>query len=112
MYYQYIRRNFALKMKHKFLLLVVLSMIGTTYAKSDDMKADSSKTLRLIYPQWQGGVVANWMPDIPANDVSRGYFLGAQLLQILAAILPQLLSLKSKQQTVEVLISLDIQSHK
>lgn len=104
MYYQYIRRNFALKMKHKLLLLVVLSMIGTTYAKSDDMKADSSKTLRLIYPQWQGGVVANWMPDIPANDVSRGYFLGAQLLQILAP--------ESKQQTVEVPISLDIKSHK
>jgi arginase len=104
LYYQYIRRNFALKMKHKFLLLVVLSMIGTTYAKSDDMKADSSKTLRLIYPQWQGGVVANWMPDIPANDVSRGYFLGAQLLQILAP--------ESKQQTVEVPISLDIKSHK
>lgn len=91
-------------MKHKFLLLVVLSMIGTSYAKSDNMKTDSSKTLRLIYPQWQGGVVANWMPDIPANDVSRGYYLGAQLLQILAP--------ESKQQTVEVPISLDIETHK
>lgn len=104
MCYQYIHRNFASKMKHKFLLLVVLSMIGTTYAKSDDMKTDSSKTLRLIYPQWQGGVVANWMPDIPANDVSRGYYLGAQLLQILAP--------ESRQQTVEVPVSLDIDSHK
>lgn len=91
-------------MKHKFLLLVVLSMIGITYAKSDDMKTDSSKTLRLIYPQWQGGVVADWMPDIPANDVSRGYYLGAQLLQILAP--------ESKQQTIEVPVSLDIESHK
>lgn len=91
-------------MKHKFLLFVMLSMIGTTYAKSDDMKTDSSKTLRLIYPQWQGGVVANWMPDIPANDVLRGYYLGAQLLQILAP--------ESRQQTVEVPISLDIESHK
>lgn len=104
MRYQYIHRNFASKMKHKFLLFVMLSMIGTTYAKSDDMKTDSSKTLRLIYPQWQGGVVANWMPDIPANDVSRGYYLGAQLLQILAP--------ESRQQTVEVPISLDIESHK
>lgn len=104
MCYQYIHRNFASKMKHKFLLFVMLSMIGTTYAKSDDMKTDSSKTLRLIYPQWQGGVVANWMPDIPANDVSRGYYLGAQLLQILAP--------ESRQQTVEVPISLDIESHK
>lgn len=91
-------------MKINFLLLVVLSMIGTTYAKPNDMKTDSSKTLRLIYPQWQGGVVANWMPDIPANDVSRGYFLGAHLLQILAP--------ESKQRTVEVPISLDIESHK
>lgn len=104
MCYQYIHRNFASKMKHKFLLFVMLSMIGTTYAKSDDMKTDSSKTLRLIYPQWQGGVVANWMPDIPANDVSRGYYLGAQLLQILAP--------ESRQQTVEVPTSLDIESHK
>lgn len=104
MYYLYIHRNFASKMKHKFLLLVVLSLIGTTHAKSDNMKTDSSKTLRLIYPQWQGGVVANWMPDIPANDVSRGYFLGAHLLQVLAP--------ESKQRTVEVPISLDIESHK
>lgn len=102
--YLYIHRNFASKMKHKFLLLVVLSLIGTTHAKSDNMKTDSSKTLRLIYPQWQGGVVANWMPDIPANDVSRGYFLGAHLLQVLAP--------ESKQRTVEVPISLDIESHK
>ena len=104
MFYLYIHRNFASKMKHKFLLLVVLSMIGTTYTKSNDMKTDSSKTLRLIYPQWQGGVIANWMPDIPANDVSRGYYLGAQLLQILAP--------ESKQQTVEVPVSLDMESHK
>ena len=34
-------------------------------------------TLRLIYPQWQGGIVAHWMPDIPAGDASTGYYLGA-----------------------------------
>lgn len=104
MYHLHAHRNFASKMKHNFLLFAVLIMIGTTHAKSDEMKTNSSKTLRLIYPQWQGGVVANWMPDIPANDVSRGYFLGAQLLQILAP--------ESKQQTVEVPVSLDIDSHK
>lgn len=26
-----------------------------------------SNTIRLIYPQWQGGIVFHWMPDIPAN---------------------------------------------
>ena len=59
----------------------------------------NSSTLRLIYPQWQGGVVAHWMPDIPANDASTGYYLGAQLLRFLAP--------DSGQKTVEVPVSLD-----
>ena len=61
---------------------------------------DKTPILRLIYPQWQGGIVAHWMPDIPANDASRGYYLGAQLLNLLAP--------ESIQKTVEVPISLDI----
>lgn len=59
-----------------------------------------TSTLRLIYPQWQGGIVDHWMPDFPADDASRGYYLGAQLLQLLAP--------ESSQQTVEVPVSLDI----
>nr|WP_044653778.1 arginase family protein [Bacteroides acidifaciens] len=59
-----------------------------------------SSTLRFIYPQWQGGIVAHWMSDIPAEDSSRGYYLGAQLLNYLA---PQ-----TNQKTVEVPVSLDI----
>ena len=61
---------------------------------------DKTPILRLIYPQWQGGIVAHWMPDIPADDASRGYYLGAQLLNLLAP--------ESNQKTVEVPISLDI----
>ena len=56
--------------------------------------------LRLIYPQWQGGIVDHWMPDIPAEDSSRGYYLGAQLLNLLAP--------DSNQKNVEVPVSLDI----
>lgn len=43
------------------------------------------KTIRLIYPQWQGGDIAQWIPEIknPA-DSSMGYYLGAQLLNFLA----------------------------
>lgn len=59
-----------------------------------------TSTLRLIYPQWQGGIVAHWMPDIPADDASRGYYLGAQLLNLLAP--------ESSQKTVVVPVSLDI----
>lgn len=56
--------------------------------------------LRLIYPQWQGGIVDHWMPDIPAEDSSKGYYLGAQLLNLLAP--------ESNQKTVEVPVSLEI----
>ena len=57
-------------------------------------------TIRLIYPQWQGGMVDHWMPDIPAEDASRGYYLGAQLLNFLAP--------ESSQETIEIPVSLDI----
>ena len=43
-----------------------------------------NKTIRLIYPQWQGGDIASWIPRIPAEDSSRGYYLGAMLLDFLA----------------------------
>ena len=59
-----------------------------------------TSAVRLIYPQWQGGIVAHWMPDIPAEDASRGYYLGAQLLNMLAP--------ESSQEVIEVLVSLDI----
>lgn len=42
------------------------------------------KIIRLIYPQWQGGDIASWIPKIPAEDSSRGYYLGAMLLDFLA----------------------------
>lgn len=63
-----------------------------------------TNTIRLIYPQWQGGVVNHWMPDLPAEDASRGYYLGAQLLRMLAP--------ESSQKTVEVPVSLDIGERK
>lgn len=60
-----------------------------------------SKTIRLIYPQWQGGVISNWIPELSEDDSSRGYFLGAQLLNTLA---PK----NDSQETFEVPISMDI----
>ncbi len=44
------------------------------------------ETIRLIYPQWQGGDIARWIPEVPnPDDASRGYYLGAQLLIFLAS---------------------------
>lgn len=43
------------------------------------------KTIRLIYPQWQGADIARWIPEISdAGKSARGYSLGAMLLDFLA----------------------------
>ena len=70
-----------------------------TSVTGDGIKSETS-VLRLIYPQWQGGIVDHWMPDIVPEDASKGYFLGAQLLKMLAP--------ESTAMTAEVPVSLDI----
>ena len=42
------------------------------------------KKIRLVYPQWQGADIARWIPNIPKEDSSKGYYLGAMLLNWLA----------------------------
>ena len=42
------------------------------------------KTLRLIYPQWQGGIINSFTPELKPEDANLGYSLGSQLLQFLA----------------------------
>ena len=59
-----------------------------------------NKTIRLIYPQWQGANIARWIPSIPAEDASRGYYLGAMLLEFLAP--------KTDNETFTVPVSVDI----
>lgn len=80
------------------ILLCVCTFVQAQHQKQEKM--ENKTTLRLIYPQWQGGVVAHWIPDIPADDVSRGYYLGAHLLNYLAP--------ENGQQTIEVPVSLDM----
>ena len=58
------------------------------------------KAIRLIYPQWQGGNIARWIPNIPSDDASRGYHLGAMLLNFLAP--------ETANETFEVPVSTDI----
>lgn len=62
-------------------------------------------TLRLIYPQWQGGIIPGLVPEIKdPNESSRGYSLGAELLNYLAP--------NPSQKTVTVPISMDITKRK
>ena len=62
-----------------------------------------SKTIRLIYPQWQGGIISDWIKELKPEDSSRGYYLGAKLLSILE---PQ----NNNHETLEVPVSLDIKN--
>lgn len=57
-------------------------------------------TLRLLYPQWQGGDIARLVPELSKEDSSLGYYLGAELLEFLA---PK----DSKTKTAKVPISLE-----
>lgn len=62
---------------------------------------EKHNTVRLIYPQWQGGYISQWIPEVknPA-DSSRGYYLGAELLNFLAP--------KTEQKILEVPVSTEM----
>lgn len=58
------------------------------------------KTIRLIYPQWQGANIAHWIPQLTPDDASKGYYLGSMLLEFLAP--------KATCETFRVPVSTDI----
>ena len=68
-------------------------------ARHKDKQGDIMDTLRLLYPQWQGGDIAHWFSDLSAHEAAQGYYLGAQILKLLAPA--------SAYPTIEVPISLD-----
>ena len=90
----------------KYLLVIlllsqaILSSAQNNLSTNNKKMKDNTSTLRLIYPQWQGGVVTQLLPELPSDDASRGYYLGAQLLNFLAP--------DNNQKTAEVPVSLDI----
>lgn len=64
-----------------------------------------TKAIRLVYPQWQGGNIAQWITEVKdPQQASRGYYLGAQLLNFLAP--------RSGQETFTVPVATDIVERK
>lgn len=64
------------------LAMLAFSMAQTIKGKNMERK---EKTIRLVYPQWQGGHVHALIPEIKdTTAASQGYVLGAQLLNFLA----------------------------
>ncbi len=65
--------------------LFSLLIKGTAQTKKVTNMKKEEKTIRLIYPQWQGGYIAAFIPEIKdSTAASQGYALGAQLLNFLA----------------------------
>lgn len=61
---------------------------------------EKQTTIRLIYPQWQGAQITSLVPELNPADASKGYYLGAQLLNFLAP--------RSEQQTWVVPVSTEM----
>lgn len=80
--------------RHRFLkqMLVLTALLyGTSFpakAQNNEITMDNNqrtKNIRLVYPQWQGGDIAHWITEVKdPEQASRGYYLGAQLLNFLA----------------------------
>jgi len=79
-------------MKQNISLTAILCMafIIPCYAQESESNINQhmenkDKTIRLVYPQWQGGDIAHWITEIDnPEESSRGYVLGAKLLDFLA----------------------------
>ncbi|MDR3197031.1 MAG: arginase family protein [Planctomycetaceae bacterium] len=82
------------------LLLLGAVSLNAQESKSNNIKNMENNTLRLIYPQWQGGIISSLLPELNPDDASKGYYLGAQLLNFLAPA--------NTQKTIQVPVSLDI----
>lgn len=90
----YLRTQKGKMDRHKFLkqmLLFTALLCGTSFpakAQNNEITMDNNqrtKTIRLVYPQWQGGDIAHWITEVKdPEQASRGYYLGAQLLNFLA----------------------------
>ena len=69
----------------KFLFLLFLIVVNISPLNAKEVKnMNQQETIRLIYPQWQGGNIAALLPELKPEDASRGYILGAYLLNFLA----------------------------
>lgn len=87
------------------IILLAVNVISINAQQKNSINNQSmekkTKTIRLIYPQWQGGDIARWITEIKDPEAaSKGYFLGAELLNFLAP--------DSSQETLTVPISTEI----
>ena len=56
-----------------------------------------NETLKLVYPQWQGGDIAAFFKDLKPSEAAKGYILGAQILNLLVSNLNENLDKKHRR---------------
>ena len=88
------------------IILLAVNVISINAQQKNSINNQSmekkTKTIRLIYPQWQGASIVPLIPEVKnPDDASRGYFLGAQLLNFLAP--------DSGQETLTVPVSIELE---
>ena len=76
-------------------LFIIFLSVGTVNAKETKMN-----TIRLLYPQWQGGNIGSFVPELQPDDASTGYILGSELLNFLAP--------ETKNKTVKIPVTDDL----
>ena len=104
-----IYNNDIMKKWLSLIILLAVNVISINAQQKNSINNQSmekkTKTIRLIYPQWQGGDIARWITEIKDPEAaSKGYFLGAELLNFLAP--------DSSQATLTVPISTEITERK
>lgn len=74
------------------LAVFVVACDSSTQAKDKVSNQDKAKeqtmqneTLKLVYPQWQGGDIAAFFKDLKPSEAAKGYILGAQILNLLVS---------------------------
>lgn len=92
-------------MKKLLLISLLCGILFPCMAQKNIIKNkdnQSMKTIRLIYPQWQGAKITHLIPELKdnPNDASMGYYLGAQLLNYLAP--------NTNQETFTVPVSMEM----
>lgn len=65
-----------------------------------------NETLKLVYPQWQGGDIVAFFKDLKPSEAAKGYVLGAQILNLLVSNLNENLD----KNTAVVPISVEYES--
>ena len=76
-------------------LFIIFLSVSLVSAKETKMN-----TIRLLYPQWQGGNIGSFVPELQPDDASTGYILGSELLNFLAP--------ETKNKTVKIPVTDDL----